>query len=248
MVVKAMYEFEFEPDTSELDGVIDDKKGFTLDLAKRELDSMLHNKDIDSRDFHFTVIDDGNDHNIELPKEDEIYHPNYFISEEANNLFEYLDSKIPITSNGVNINNTSSDIEQKYFIPYDNIEEHISAIKRIDRCNRLTKPNTLFELAYGVPENNYRYDDIFGDCNATYYDIRISKPNKVINVYKTHYDNDGFIDNRILITDSPSAYVVTERLCKNVPVNSVDNIHDHADEINSICKSCLNYLQNHDVL
>lgn len=247
MVVKAMYEFEFDPDTSKLDGVIDDKKGFALDLAKRELDSMLDDKCIDSRDFHFIVIDDKNDHSIESPEQTKPT-ARTLKSKEAAELFDYLESKIPIASNGVNINNEGSSIEQKYFIPYSNYaEDHVTTIKRTDMRSGFNDLDTCFDVLYAVPENNYRYDDVFADCNATFYDVYISKHHGVISVCKTHYNDDGFIDDKMFITDT-TQYINAERIDQNQLINSMENIHDHADEINSICGSCLNYLQTHDVL
>ena len=65
MLVKATYIFKFEPDTSDLDGIIIDKKGFSIDLTKRELEYMLLNKEIEVSDFEFEVIDDGDDHKID---------------------------------------------------------------------------------------------------------------------------------------------------------------------------------------
>lgn len=249
MVVKAVYEFEFDPDTSELDGIIDDKKGFALDLTKRELNSMLDDKCIDSRDFHFMVIDDKNDHSIELPEQTK---PTAKLkSKEVTELFDYLDSKIPIASNGVNINNGEYVIEQKYFIPYENYaEDHISIIKRMDiRNSGFNGLDTCFDLVYVVKENNYRYDDTFADCNnTTFYDICISEYHGVINVCKTHYDNDGIMDDKMFITDT-TQYINTERIADQIRlINSIEHIHDHVDEINSICKLCLNYLQIHDIL
>ena len=65
MLVKATYIFKFEPDTSDLDGIIIDKKEFSIDLTKRELEYMLLNKEIEVSDFEFEVIDDGDDHKID---------------------------------------------------------------------------------------------------------------------------------------------------------------------------------------
>lgn len=62
MLVKAVYEFEFEPDTSDIDEKFVDKKGISEEWAKEELKYMLDNGEVTVEDFNFTVIDDGNDH------------------------------------------------------------------------------------------------------------------------------------------------------------------------------------------
>ena len=65
MLVKATYEFNFEPDTSDIDECISDKKAFAIDLTQREIDYMLKNKQIDYDDFVYEVKDDNDDHKIE---------------------------------------------------------------------------------------------------------------------------------------------------------------------------------------
>lgn len=62
MLVKAVYEFNFEPDTSDIDERFVDKKGISEEWAKEELKYMLNNGKITVEDFDFTVMDDGNDH------------------------------------------------------------------------------------------------------------------------------------------------------------------------------------------
>lgn len=64
MVVTATFTFNFEPDTSDIDEVISDKKAFAIDLAEREIDYMLKNKEIDYDDFVYEVKDDNDDHKI----------------------------------------------------------------------------------------------------------------------------------------------------------------------------------------
>lgn len=64
MLVKAVYEFNFEPDTSDIDERFVDKKGISEEWAKEELKYMLNNGKITVEDFDFTVIDDGNDHSL----------------------------------------------------------------------------------------------------------------------------------------------------------------------------------------
>lgn len=65
MLVKAVYKFEFEPDTSDIDDRFVDKKGISEEWAKEELKDMLKKGKITVEDFDFTVIDDGNDHPLE---------------------------------------------------------------------------------------------------------------------------------------------------------------------------------------
>lgn len=65
MVVTATFTFNFEPDTSDIDEVISDKKAFAIDLAEREIDYMLKNKEIDYDDFVYEVKDDNDDHKID---------------------------------------------------------------------------------------------------------------------------------------------------------------------------------------
>lgn len=62
MLVKAVYEFEFEPDASDIDEKFVDKKGISEEWAEEELKYMLDNGEVTVEDFNFTVIDDGNDH------------------------------------------------------------------------------------------------------------------------------------------------------------------------------------------
>lgn len=64
MVVTATFTFNFEPDTSDIDEVIFDKKAFAIDLTQREIDYMLKNKEIDYDDFAYEVKDDNDDHKI----------------------------------------------------------------------------------------------------------------------------------------------------------------------------------------
>lgn len=64
MVVTATFTFNFEPDTSDIDEVISDKKAFAIDLTQREIDYMLKNKQIDYDDFVYEVKDDNDDHKI----------------------------------------------------------------------------------------------------------------------------------------------------------------------------------------
>lgn len=65
MVVTATFTFNFEPDTSDIDEVISDKKAFAIDLTQREIDYMLKNKQIDYDDFVYEVKDDNDDHKID---------------------------------------------------------------------------------------------------------------------------------------------------------------------------------------
>lgn len=69
MLVKAVYEFEFEPDTSDIDDRFVDKKGISEEWAKEELQDMLKKGEITVEDFDFTVIDDGNDHPLDWTEE-----------------------------------------------------------------------------------------------------------------------------------------------------------------------------------
>lgn len=64
MLVTATFTFNFEPDTSDIDEVISDKKAFAIDLTQREIDYMLKNKQIDYDDFVYEVKDDNDDHKI----------------------------------------------------------------------------------------------------------------------------------------------------------------------------------------
>lgn len=64
MVVTATFTFNFEPDTSDIDEVISDKKAFAIDLTQREIDYMLKNRQIDYDDFVYEVEDDNDDHKI----------------------------------------------------------------------------------------------------------------------------------------------------------------------------------------
>lgn len=64
MVVTATFTFNFEPDTSDIDEAISDKKAFAIDLTQREIDYMLKNKQIDYDDFVYEVKDDNDDHKI----------------------------------------------------------------------------------------------------------------------------------------------------------------------------------------
>ena len=64
MVVTATFTFNFEPDTSDIDKAISDKKAFAIDITQREIDYMLKNKQIDYDDFVYEVKDDNDDHKI----------------------------------------------------------------------------------------------------------------------------------------------------------------------------------------
>lgn len=78
MKVKAKYEFEFLPDTSDLDENNVDKKGLAEEFTKLEIQDMLDKKQISAEDFEFDIEDDNDDHalpefNDEIAIESPIY-------------------------------------------------------------------------------------------------------------------------------------------------------------------------------
>lgn len=59
MIVKAVYVFEFDVDTSEMNPKFIDIDGISKELTRRELDRMIIDGEIDSSDFDITIDKDA---------------------------------------------------------------------------------------------------------------------------------------------------------------------------------------------